>query len=795
MPEPLVIAFVGDESAGLDLVSVLDRRLLRPVHLLSTTPDGLEALLSDERVDCVVCGSLREGALQRVVFAVADSPEDVPVFDASGDVAATPARLELHRLDPDADGPTLASRLLEVVLESAGTVPVVRGPFSYLAVDADGRIVDWDPELEGWTGWRPAEALGEELWDVLPAWRDTEFEEASVAVRNGTEEASARLFHSPSRKWFDVSLVGVGGGFECYVLDVTAFQNAGGKIEGTGARFEETLDRITDAFFALDNRERFVFLNSQAEFLLDVDAADVTGEQFWDVFPAAVTTTFYREFTRALERQQPASFEEYYTPLGRWFEVNAYPSSEGLSVFLRDVTEQTMLQRKLEQLHDVTRALVVAESDREIAEQTIEATEEVLGFAMVTVWRHDEVTERLEPLAWSDAIDERVDDVRPIGPDDEFIWEVYETGEPRVLGFVPTTTRTSHHPGQVRSELLIRTGEYGVLSAYADERDAFDEADVELCRILASTVESAFTRAERERQLARQNERLNEFASVVSHDLRNPINIAASHVELARLADGPTEHLDRIDDSLERMETLTEDLLARARGTQELERAPLRLSQAAEKAWEGVDTAGAKLELVDDASFTADPDRIQQLFENLFRNSVEHGSTSPGSQAQEDAVAHGSTSPDSQTRQDAGRASSSEPSVAGAPEDAAEHSSTSPGSQARRDALGHQVTVSVGPTDDGFYVADDGRGIPPQQRTDIFDQGVTHADGGTGYGLAIVADIVEGHGWRVSVTESADGGARFDIENVRSLEVERGTGNGTEGERGATDPSSEATAE
>jgi len=77
--------------------------------------------------------------------------------------------------------------------------------------------------------------------------------------------------------------------------------------------------------------------------------------------------------------------------------------------------------------------------------------------------------------------------------------------------------------------------------------------------LLASTVESAFARTRRERQLAQRNERLNDFASVVSHDLRNPLNVASAHAELARDADDPDSHLAKIDDSLRRMEALIED--------------------------------------------------------------------------------------------------------------------------------------------------------------------------------------------------------------------------------------------
>jgi signal transduction histidine kinase len=76
------------------------------------------------------------------------------------------------------------------------------------------------------------------------------------------------------------------------------------------------------------------------------------------------------------------------------------------------------------------------------------------------------------------------------------------------------------------------------------------------------------------------------------------------------------------------------------------------------------------------------------------------------------------------------------------------------------------VTVRVETTSDGFYIADDGVGIPASDRENIFDEGVTHDSAGTGYGLAIVRSIVEGHDWSIEATASESGGARFDITNV-----------------------------
>jgi len=80
------------------------------------------------------------------------------------------------------------------------------------------------------------------------------------------------------------------------------------------------------------------------------------------------------------------------------------------------------------------------------------------------------------------------------------------------------------------------------------------------------------------------------------------------------------------------------------------------------------------------------------------------------------------------------------------------------------------VTIRAGVLDDaGFYVADDGAGIPEADRDSVMESGYTTNEDGTGFGLTIVADIVEAHGWEVSITESRGGGARFDVRAVDIL--------------------------
>ncbi|WP_255194951.1 sensor histidine kinase [Halorarius litoreus] len=231
------------------------------------------------------------------------------------------------------------------------------------------------------------------------------------------------------------------------------------------------------------------------------------------------------------------------------------------------------------------------------------------------------------------------------------------------------------------------------------------------------------TQAEQYRQeVERQNERLGQFASVVSHDLRNPLNVAIGRTQLERET-RDSEHLEAAATALVRMQRLIDDVLTLAREGEDIgEQESVSLAVQARQAWESIDAPDATLEVEADGQLRADASRLQQLLENLFRNSVLHGTGD-------------ASGPDNET-----------------------------------DA----VTVRVGwlDGDSGFYVEDDGRGIPVADRDQVFEFGHSSDPEGSGLGLAIVQTIAEAHGWRVDVTESGTGGARFELRGVTLVRME-----------------------
>jgi PAS domain S-box-containing protein len=203
-------------------------------------------------------------------------------------------------------------------------------------------------------------------------------------------------------------------------------------------------------------------------------------------------------------------------------------------------------------------------------------------------------------------------------------------------------------------------------------------------------------------RLSLQNERLESFANVVSHDLRNPLQVAIGLVDLER-DERDSDRLGRVADALDRMDRIVTDVLTVAREGSDLEDpVSVSLAAVARDTWETVDTGAATLDVRTRTSVEGDPDRLDRLFANCFRNALEHG--------------------------------------------------------------GADVTVSVVDTDRGFAVEDDGVGIAPEERERVFDAGVSRTTDGTGFGLDIVRTVAEAHGWTVTAAESETGGAAFEFD-------------------------------
>ncbi|WP_200531079.1 PAS domain-containing sensor histidine kinase [Halorubrum sp. LN27] len=218
-------------------------------------------------------------------------------------------------------------------------------------------------------------------------------------------------------------------------------------------------------------------------------------------------------------------------------------------------------------------------------------------------------------------------------------------------------------------------------------------------------------RVERERELARLNERLERLAGFLSHDLRNPLSVARGYVDLARET-GEVDGLDAAESALGRIEAMIDEALVMARDPDEVDTAaePVDLAALAADCAEsgdfGDEVDPAALVVEDPGPVGGDPTLLRRALGNLIGNAFDHAGASP--------------------------------------------------------------TVRVGVDDRGVYVADDGPGIDADDLDEVAAFGVSHG-GGTGIGLAIVKRVAAAHGWELDLGESDAGGFRATLVGAEPM--------------------------
>ena len=280
--------------------------------------------------------------------------------------------------------------------------------------------------------------------------------------------------------------------------------------------------------------------------------------------------------------------------------------------------------RALEQLHESTRALVAAGSRTEIAERTVAAAEGILGQSQSVFRLLDEAGRTLEPVAMTDWVRASLPERPAFAVGEGPVGTAFERGEPRE---VPRSELVGRMDDSSTETLLcVPVGDHGILTVGDPDEAGFDDTQRRLIMTLTANAESALDRIERELELERQNERLESFAEIVSHDLRNPLNVITGRLELAR---EDTAHLEPMTEAAARMQSIIDDVLELSRGGGGLDPSPVAVPAAARLAWEGIDTDGATLEVEAEGRVLADERRFGRLLENLLRNAVEHGGEAP----------------------------------------------------------------------------------------------------------------------------------------------------------------------
>lgn len=460
--------------------------------------------------------------------------------------------------------------------------------------------------------------------------------------------------------------------------DVTDDREQTRLLEGL---FEQSLHGISIKEIITDEEGtpvdyEYLHVNDQFEELTGLDGDAIVGRRATEAIDGIEDTGFIETFGEVALGGEPKRFESYSEPLDRHYEISVFsPTDERFITIFSDITERKARQKELEKfkffVEHTPDFMIILEEDLTVRYQS------PISPAV-----------EYEPLVIT-----ADDPIQYIHPEDR---------NATVSGF----QQSLDNPDEVvTSEFRAKDAE-GTWRWFETRSQNF--IGTEPIDGVLVTIREVTERKEKERRLQRQNERLDQFASVVSHDLRNPLNVADGRLDLLA-EDCDSEHVAEIEWALDRMDQLIDDVLTLARDGETVGKTdPVALDALVVQCWSNVATGEATLTCETSGEIRADRSRLSQLLENLFRNSVEHNA--------------------------------------------------------------RPVTITVGDLSDGFYIEDDGRGIPAAEREAVFEAGHTSTEDGTGFGLAIVAEIASAHGWEVDVTGSTAGGARFEITGVEQVE-------------------------
>ena len=543
------------------------------------------------------------------------------------------------------------------------------------------QLVRWNDRVPERTGYTDSEMATMEATEfIIEDHRDRATEAMARAVTEGTTTVEVDVLTADGRRIpyeFRGTLIydddGDMVGIATLGRDITERE----KRERTLERYRTLVENVADPMYVLDREGTVQMVNSAMVDHLGYSCDELVGESSRVFLPEDDFERGTKVIADLVEnggkdhktwelqvktRDGTVTLHENKTAIFR-DDDGQFAGSVGV---VREITERKERERELERFETVVQAVgdpVYALDDEGVLTFVNDAAEEMTGYDADTLLGSH---------------------IRTIIADDGV-----ETGQCHIremLSDPDSTARTFEVNVQTRDGKKIPS-EFHVALLPTDDGQF---------RGTAGIIRDIEERRERE-------ERLEQFASVVSHDLRGPLNVILGRVELAKERTGLSE-LDTIAEAAKRMDGLIEDLLTLARQGETVgELDDVSLSSVAEHAWQSIDTADATLNSWVTLTLTADSDRLRELLENLFRNAIEHG----------------------------------------------------------RD----DVTITVGRLEDGdgFYVADDGRGIPTERHSEVFEHGYTTDERGTGFGLSIVERIAEAHGWTANVTDAEDGGARFEF--------------------------------
>ncbi len=396
--------------------------------------------------------------------------------------------------------------------------------------------------------------------------------------------------------------------------DVSASKEAEQRVKLLAERLTATLESITDGLYTLDRDGRFTYVNPRAQELLQQDADELLGRDVVDAFPGVSGTEVETAARRALETNQAVLLDEYhYPPLDTWFQVNFYPSKQGLTVSLRDISDQhrnqQALRERIKELQALTEINALAQRVTD-PQELCDLTARMLVEAMRTPM------ETLVDVTLGDASSGRV----VIPPDaSTLVVPIRVDGAP---GGEVTIADATGAPFLAEEESLVRTvaETLGLWEGRRRASDALHRVNQELNEANA--------------QLAEAAERKDDLLSMASHELRTPLTPTLGFLEvLQQRGDNLTEEqrlaVRVIRNNTRRMLRLVDDLLVGSRAASDVLVArpePVSVRSVLDDVLEELDDTVAEVRSsIGPDMVSVDPRHLGQILVNLLTNATKYG--------------------------------------------------------------------------------------------------------------------------------------------------------------------------
>ncbi|WP_049971395.1 PAS domain S-box protein [Haladaptatus cibarius] len=335
--------------------------------------------------------------------------------------------------------------------------------------------------------------------------------------------------------------------FTVRLRDVSEQQQRQNELEAATEKYRTLVETAPDAIFVADAKTGVIQETNQAAAeLLERPVDEIEGMHQTELHPSEEAERYEQLFQGHQKRGGLFRENQELTVMtangnripvtinSKTTELRGRPVIQGI---FRDISERKHREDALNALHETTQRMSETASSQMICTHAVTTAAEVLDFPISGIHFESADGESLEPVATTDKVASALGGSVPtFTPEDPFVWDAFEAGEPSVIPDVQATEEGAARDTPIRSSIIVPIGEYGVFITSSESVRDFDQIDFDLVRVLAANTEAALTRAERERAIARQRDELTTL---------NRINAIVRDINQALVASPTREEIEQ----------------------------------------------------------------------------------------------------------------------------------------------------------------------------------------------------------------------------------------------------------